>query len=380
MDFFAACSICNDIYRAGKATGVVKKRYSIAVMEGDGIGPEVVKATLRVLESVREKFHFRLDYRFVPAGDSALRKFGDALPENSVEAFASSDACLKGPVGESVRIINDKLRFGFDLYANLRPARSYPGICPPALRPNIDLTVIRENSEGFYRALESRLSPGLAITTGVFTSRAAERIADFAFRYARNKVRRPGLRPAVTLATKANIFPETHGMYLSAFEKLSRRYRQIRFEHCYADAMCALLVRSPERFDVIVSENLLADLLSDLAGQVAGGLGMTPGTNINYETRHAYFEPTHGCAPDIAGKGIADPIGQIRSGALMLEYLGTIYADVVLRQAAIAIEDSIGSLLNDPNRSILPRELGGKSGSRKVTDAVISRIEEDQES
>jgi len=141
--------------------------------------------------------------------------------------------------------------------------------------------------------------------------------------------------------------------------------------------LCALLVRSPERFDVIVSENLLADLLSDLAGQVAGGLGMTPGTNINYETKHAYFEPTHGCAPDIAGKGIADPIGQIRSGALMLEYLATVHEDPALRRAAIAIENSIGALLNSPNRALLPRELGGESGSKVVTDAVVSKMTED---
>jgi len=358
---------------------MTKKSYSVVVMDGDGIGPEVVHEALRVLDAVAEKFHFRLDYLHVPAGDASLQQFGDALPEKSVEAFASSDACLKGPVGESVRTINDKLRFGFDLYANLRPARSYPGICPPALRPNIDMTVIRENSEGFYRGLESRLTPDLATTTGVFSTRGAERIAEFTFRYAKSKVRRPGLEPSVVLATKANIFPQTHGMYLRAFEKLSHRYPQIGFQHYYADALCAHLVRNPEKFDVIVSENLLADLLSDLAGQVAGGLGMTPGTNINYETKHAYFEPTHGCAPDIAGKGIADPIGQIRSGGLMLEYIGAVHGDSALRRAAIAIEKSIGSLLSKPKRLQLPQELGGEAGSKKVTDVLISKLKEDGE-
>src|SRR2546425_11701682 len=174
---------------------MTKKKYSVVGMDGDGIGPEVVHEALRVLDAAAEKFHFRLDYRHVPAGDASLRQFGDALPEKSVEAFASSDACLKGPVGESVRTINDKLRFGFDLYANLRPARSYPGICPPALRPNIDMTVIRENSEGFYRGLESRLTPDLATTTGVFSPRGAQRIAEFTLDTPRARLDAQGLNP-----------------------------------------------------------------------------------------------------------------------------------------------------------------------------------------
>ncbi len=332
---------------------MAKKYYLICLMRGDGIGPEIIDPTLTVLESACKRFRIHMSYNEVPAGDSALREYGDALPAKSVEAFANSDACLKGPVGETVMVINTKLRFAFDLYANVRPAVSYPGICPPAIRPDIDLTVVRENSEGFYRALENEVIPGVWTSAGVFTEGAAKRIAEFSFRYAESERRRRHKAPKLALATKANIFRKSHGMYLRIFEEVAKHHSSVKFEHYYADALCARLVREPEEFHVIVSENLLADLLSDLAGQVAGGLGMTPGTNINYETKHAYFEPTHGSAPDIAGKGIANPIGQIRSGALMLHYLSMVHEDQRLVEAAASIEAGIGILLNSSNRSIL---------------------------
>jgi isocitrate/isopropylmalate dehydrogenase len=176
----------------------------------------------------------------------------------------------------------------------------------------------------------------------------------------------------VTLATKSNIFRKTHGMYVTQFKEVAKENPGVDFEHIYADAMCARLVRDPQDFDVVVSENLLADLLSDLGGQVAGGLGMTPGTNINYETKHAYFEPTHGSAPDIVGKGIANPIGQIRSGALMLEYLGLAFDDTSLLRASESIESSIGLLLNAKEKTKLPRELGGQAGAMKVAEELIN--------
>jgi len=335
-------------------------------MRGDGIGPEIVDATISLLDSIQERNHFKLHYTFVPAGDSALKEYGDPLPERSIEQFANSDACLKGPVGETIGDINQRLRFGFDLYANIRPARSYKGICPPALRPDIDLIVIRENSEGFYRAIESEVEPGIWTTMGVFTEKGARRLANFAFGYAsRNRHMRK-----VTLATKANIFRKTHGLYLKTFQETARQFSNVNFEHLYADALCARLVRDPQNFDVIVSENLLADLLSDLAGQIAGGLGMTPGTNINYETKRAFFEPTHGSAPDIAGKGIANPIGQVRSAALMLEFLGFANHDTRLTEAATHFEKGIATLLNSPNKENLPIELGGTANTQRVAELI----------
>jgi isocitrate/isopropylmalate dehydrogenase len=359
---------------ADRVNELAKSSYSICVIRGDGIGPEIIDAALSVLEVIQRKFGFNIKYIEIPAGDSALEKFGDPLPPESVEVFAHSDACLKGPVGRTVMDLNTRLRFAFDLYANIRPVKSFPGICPPALRPNIDITVIRENSEGFYRALENEIAPGIWTSTGVFTEKAAKRIADFAFHYAESKYRHEEGRPKVTLATKANIFRKTHSMYLKSFETIARVHDDVEFEHLYADALCARLVREPERFDVIVSENLIADLVSDLAGQIAGGLGMTPGTNINYETKHAYFEPTHGSAPDIAGSHGANPIGQIRSAELMLQYLAMVYDDSNLNDAAISIERAIERLLNSSNPTILPIEVGGKARTEKVAQAIVASL------
>ncbi|HKM78446.1 MAG TPA: isocitrate/isopropylmalate family dehydrogenase [Candidatus Bathyarchaeia archaeon] len=348
-----------------------KKTYKICLMRGDGVGPEIFDATMLVLNTVCDRFKIVLDYIDVLAGDLALRKLGVALPKSSLEAFATSDACLKGPVGETVMDINVALRFGFDLYANLRPARSYPSICPPALRPDIDIVVIRENSEGFYRALENQVEPGVWTSAGVFTEKGAKRLANFAFNYAmKRRTSKTGNRKLV-LATKANIFRNTHGMYLKIFEETAPLYPNVTFQHLYADALCARLVRDPENFDVIASENLIADLLSDLVGQVAGGLGMTPGTNINYETKHAYFEPTHGCAPDIAGKGIANPIGQIRAAALMLDYLGTTYEDPKLNEASACIESAIDKLLASEHAR-LPIEVGGQANTADVGKSIAS--------
>lgn len=353
---------------------MVRKSYRICLIRGDGIGPEIIDATLHVLDSVSKKFKLSLNYVEVPGGDSALKKLGDPLPQKSVDEFAQSDACLKGPVGETVMDINAKLRFGFDLYANVRPAKSCQGICPPALRPDIDLTVIRENSEGFYKALENEIVPGTWTTSGVFTRKGAERIANFSFDYAKLRRKKSHVRPKVTLATKANIFRKTHGMYLESFQIIAKRNPEVDFEHLYADALCALLVRNPARFDVIVSENLIADLLSDLTGQIAGGLGMTPGTNINYETKHAYFEPTHGCANDIVGKGITNPIGQIRSAELMLQYLAIAYNDERMSEAANAINSTIEIFLNSSDKSTLPFEVGGRATAQDVADSIVEKF------
>jgi 3-isopropylmalate dehydrogenase len=346
--------------------------YSVCLIKGDGIGPEITGAALSVLDTTCSKFGIRLEYQETPGGDSALKQYGDALPHKSLEIFENTDACLKGPVGETVNILNNRLRFNYDLYANLRPAKSYPGITPPAIRPDIDLMIIRENSEGFYRAIENEIARGTWTSTGVFTEAGARRIAELSFNVAETRKSR---NRKVTLATKSNIFRNSHGMYLRVFKKISKDHPTIEFEHLYADALCARLVRDPQNFDVIASENLLADLLSDLAGQIAGGLGLTPRTNINYETRRAYFEPTHGSAPDIAGKGLANPIGQIRAGALMLSYLGIVNNDKSALSAANSIETAIGKYLNSGDRSILPYELRGSSNAMKVSELISLLIE-----
>jgi 3-isopropylmalate dehydrogenase len=240
------------------------------------------------------------------------------------------------------------------------------------LRPDIDLVVIRENTEGLYRSLENEIIPGVWTTAGVYTESACERVSRFSFDLAKSRLSRGG-KGEVVLAHKANIFRKTHGMFRDIFRKVSKDYPDIKCRDLYADAVCALLVKEPQKFDVILAENLIADLLSDLAGQIAGGLGMTAATNFNIEKRIGYFEPTHGCAYDIAGTNKANPIGQISSAGLMLDFLGTYHQDKRLIEAAQAIEVSVAKYLTQSKNEELPIELGGKADTETV-GKIIAKI------
>ncbi len=353
---------------------LAEAEYKIALILGDGIGPKVIDAAKEVLRAAQELCKFRLAYKLAPCGDSTKAETGEAVPESSVKTFLESHACLKGPVGETVMDVNRRFRFDFDLYANIRPAKSYPQITPPALRPDIDLVVIRENTEGFYKAIEDQVAPGLWLTSGLYSDKACKRIAKFSFEYAQKRLKSRGGKGKVAFAHKANVFRNSHGMFLSICKQTASIYPEIEFSSYYADAMCALLVRQPHTFDVILAENLIADLLSDLAGQVAGGLGMTAGTNINYERKLGYFEPTHGSAPDIAGSGKANPIGQIRSAALMLEFLGMAHGDGRCVRASEMIERAIEEYLTKLNKMSLPVELGGNASTSKVGEAIASKL------
>ncbi|MGQ9543167.1 MAG: isocitrate/isopropylmalate dehydrogenase family protein [Candidatus Bathyarchaeia archaeon] len=351
----------------------MKDTYRIAIIEGDGIGPDIVREARRVLDSVQDKFGFRLKYVEAPMGDRVKEATGEAVPKKSLETFLESDAGLKGPVGESTRDLVQALRFNLDLYANIRPAKSYSTITPPALRPDIDMIVVRENTEGLYRAMEDEVIPGVWTTTGVYTEKACERITRLSFDLAKNRLGKGG-KGEVVLAHKANIFRKTHGMFREIFRKVGGEYPEVKARDLYADAVCALLVKEPQRFDVIVAENLIADLLSDLAGQIAGGLGMTAATNFNPERGIGYFEPTHGCAYDIAGTNKANPIGQISSAGLMLEFLGTHHKDKRLLEAAHSVELAIERYLKSSGRSELPIELGGRADTRMVGERISKLI------
>ncbi|WXG46748.1 MAG: isocitrate/isopropylmalate family dehydrogenase [Candidatus Atabeyarchaeum deiterrae] len=348
---------------------MAKKTYEICEIVGDGIGPEIMSAAKEVLKTVQDSLGFKLRYHLAPCGDKVKEETGTTIPEESVEIFKRCDAALKGPIGDNVRDFVVGFRQRYDLYANVRPAISYPSISPPALRPDINLVVIRENSEGLYKSIENEVTDGVWTATGVYTIKACERFAKFSFEYAKKRLEKGVGKGYVVVATKKNIFRRTHGMFYEAFRKVSENYPDIRFDHYYADAMCAYFVRRPQDFDVVASENLLADLLSDLAGEVAGGLGMTAGTNTNPETKMGLFEPTHGSAPDIVGTGKANPIGQIRSAALMLEFLGTVHGDNKCLAGSMLIEKAIERLLTGEKKENLPIELGGKS----KTDDVAHR-------
>jgi 3-isopropylmalate dehydrogenase len=350
----------------------LKNTYVIAEIDGDGIGPDIMREAKRVLKSVEERFRFRLEYVDAPMGDQVKEETGEPVPKKSLETFLKSDAGLKGPVGETTRDLVQALRFNLDLYANVRPAKSYPSITPPALRPDIDMVVIRENTEGLYRSLENEVIPGVWTTAGVYTEKACERVSRFSFELAEKRLSRGG-KGDVVLAHKANIFRKTHGMFRDIFRTVSKDYPEIKARDLYADAVCALLVKEPQKFDVIVAENLIADLLSDLAGQIAGGLGMTAATNFNAEKRLGYFEPTHGCAYDIAGTNKANPLGQISSAGLMLDFLGTYHEDERLKDAAESIERSVEKYLVISKPDELPIELGGKADTETV-GKIITKL------
>ena len=339
---------------------------------GDGIGPEIVAESLRVLDAVSgsKGIGFRLHYCEI--GDAARKRTGEAVPLQALELFRRHKLALKGPVGESVGDFVSKLRIGFDLYANVRPVISYPRISPPALRGDIDLVVVRENLEDVYISKESQIDAGTWKLEGVFSRRECERIARYSFDLAR------GRRKRLAIGHKSNILRKTHGLFAEVFGDMSKAYTDVIFESYYADSLSAHLVRRPADFDVIACPNLIGDILSDLAAEVGGGLGLAGSANVNPEAGMGLFEPTHGSAPDIAEKKIADPISQIRCTALMLRFLSEEVGDSY-STAAATIEEAISRYISNSSVGNLPIHLGGRAGTTQVADSIISEIRRIQE-
>jgi 3-isopropylmalate dehydrogenase len=313
----------------------MKKNYRIVVLPGDGIGPEIVDAALDVLEAVQElSGGFSLNYEYHPAGAGCYRDTGQAISAQALEAFRTADATLKGPVGlPDVRkpdgteagLLGGILRVGFDLYANVRPIRLYPNAGTPLsgrAPDDIDYVIVRENTEGLYLSRGVGLvTPQAATDSLLLTARGCERIARFAFKAALEKKRgapEDGRR-RVTLVDKSNVL-RSFAFFRRIFLKVAEEFPEVAAECLYVDAAAAALVSRPHHFQVIVTENLFGDILSDLGGATIGGLGMCPSANIG--DRIAYFEPIHGSAPDIAGRSLANPVSQILSAAMMLSHLG----------------------------------------------------------
>lgn len=318
----------------------------IVILPGDGIGPEIVDATLEVLETIQElSGRFSLIYEFHQAGARCFQDTGQPMTPEGLEAFQRADATLKGPVGlPEVRkpdgteagLLGGVLRVGFDLYANVRPIRLFPNVRSPLAGKDpdtIDYTIVRENSEGLY------LSRGVGLTTAeaatdtlLMTARGCERICRFAFRLAEEKERRApedGKR-RVTLIDKSNVL-RSFAFFRKIFLEVASDHPDIATECLYVDAASAALVNRPEHFHVIVTENLFGDILSDLGGATIGGLGMCPGANIGDQL--AYFEPIHGSAPDIAGRSLANPTSQILAAGMMLAHLGEVEIAKILEKA-----------------------------------------------
>jgi isocitrate dehydrogenase (NAD+) len=330
----------------------------VVVIRGDGIGPEITEATLRVLDAL----DCGLTWVEADAGLGALEKTGQLLPPATLEAIAKHRYALKGPlttpVGEGFSSINVELRRRFDLYANVRPAISLPGT--RSRYEGIDLLLVRENTEGAYRSEGQTLSADGETATSVIqvTRRSSERIARHAFELARKLGRKK-----VTVVHKANILKATSGLFLRTARRVAEDYPDLLCNDMIVDNAAMQLVMNPHQFEVIVTTNLFGDILSDLAAGLVGGLGLAPGANIG--TDGAIFEAVHGSAPDIAGQGVANPVALMLAAAMMLDSLGKPDQATRLRRA---IRDTLAA------GDRLTRDLGGQSGTNDLTDAIISRL------
>jgi 3-isopropylmalate dehydrogenase len=337
--------------------------YKIALMPGDGIGPELTEATLKVLDAIQEKFGVKLNMVTADAGDGVLKQRGAALPADSLQTIKESQACLKGPVGETAADVIVKLRQIFDLYANIRPLKAYPNA--PVASPNIDMVFVRENTEDVYKGLEFTIGNDTTLCLRVITRKNCERIAKKAFETARLR----NGKKKVTAIHKANVMRVTDGMFKKICAETAKQYPDIQYTDMYVDSASMHLIRKPEDFDVLCTCNMFGDILSDEAAQLIGGLGMAPGANVGDD--FALFEPIHGCAPDIAGKHIANPISMILSAKMMLDWLGERYNDAKSLKAASAIEAAVVKTL--AGGQVVP-DLGGKATTESMAQAIAEAL------
>jgi isocitrate dehydrogenase (NAD+) len=327
---------------------------TVSVIPGDGIGPEVVQATIRVLQGLKAP----LDYEYCDAGTEALKKYGTNLPRSTIESVMRTRVALKGPtetsIGTGPASANVALRKELDLYANLRPVKSLPNV--KTRFENIDLVVVRENTEDLYAGLEHIVVPGVVESLKVITEKASLRIARFAFEFARAHSRKK-----VSAVHKANIMKLSDGLFLDCCRRIAREYPEIVYEEVIVDNLCMQLVRNPERYDVLLLENLYGDIVSDLCAGLVGGLGVVPGGNLG--DRCAVFEAVHGTAPDIAGKGIANPTAMMMSAAMMLRWLDLpVEADRLER----------GLLRVYQKKAARTPDLGGTSTTQEFAEAVLA--------
>jgi isocitrate dehydrogenase (NAD+) len=329
---------------------------SVVLIPGDGIGPEVAAATRTILAAAGA----RVDWIESPAGMAAMQKYGEPLPDVTLDLIRNYRVALKGPcttpVGKGFRSINVRLRRDLVLYASVRPVKTMPGVKVPY--ENVDLVIVRENTEGLYAGLEHVVVPGVVESLRLVTREGAERIIRYAFEYARNHGRRK-----ITVVHKADVMPLSDGRFLKIAEEVADDYPFLEWDTKKIDELALGLVMHPENFDVLVMENLFGDVMSDLCAGLVGGLGLVPGANIG--TRIALFEPVHGSAPDIAGKGLANPIALLRSAAMMLEHIGQ-------QEAARKIETSVRSTLTKAVG--LTGDLGGKGNTASITKELIANL------
>lgn len=336
--------------------------YNISLITGDGIGPELSESAITILERINDKLGVKFNIEKLYAGDAALAKFGKALPDETLNSIKKSDACMKAPVGESAADVIVVLRRMLDLYANIRPAKSYPHM--PALKDNIDLVIVRENTEDLYTGQEFEME-GVAVAFRIISEAASKKIAKYAFETARQR----NQKKKVTCVHKSNVMRKTDGLFSKMCAGIAKEYPDIQFDQMYVDACAMNLIRKPESFDVIVTTNLFGDILSDESAEVVGGLGMAPAANIG--DNFALFEPVHGAAFDIAGKGIANPSSFILSAKMMLEWLGTKHNDKKCIEVAQKLERAVFDVVKSGAKT---RDIGGDKTTKEFTKEIVSLL------
>lgn len=336
--------------------------YKISLITGDGIGPELSESAVSVLNTIHDKLDLKFDITKLSAGDTALKETGKALPDETVETIKSSNACMKAPVGESAADVIVVLRRMLDLYANVRPAKSYPNM--PALRDDIDMVIVRENTEDLYTGKEFVVD-GSSVALRIISEKASKRIAKYAFETAKQ---RDSMRK-VTCVHKSNVMRITDGMFSKACTEVAKGYPDIAFEQMYVDACAMNLIRQPEQFDVIVTTNLFGDILSDESSQVVGGLGMAPAANIGDD--FALFEPVHGAAFDIAGQNAANPSSFLLSIKMMLDWLGNKNNDSKCFEVGQKLESTIFDLVKTGSKT---KDIGGTLSTTEFTEQITSNL------
>ncbi len=328
----------------------------VTLIPGDGVGPEVIEAARRVIDASGAK----IEWEVALAGESLIPLHGTPLPPETLASIQKNGVALKGPittpVGGGMRSVNVALRQELDLYANVRPARNLPGV--PSRYQNVDLIVVRENTEDLYAGVEHRVGKEAAESIKIITRRGSERIARFAFELARKWGRQK-----VTAVHKANIMKLTDGLFLECAREAAALYPDIIYEEMIVDAMCLKLVQSPENYDVLLAPNLYGDIISDLCAGLVGGLGVAPGANIGDEA--AVFEPVHGSAPKHAGKNRVNPLAAILSGVMMLRHLGE-------GEAAGRVESAVLAVLEEKKH--LTYDLGGSAGTLEMALAIVEKL------
>ena len=331
-------------------------KHNITLIPGDGIGPEIIAATVRIIEASG----VNIEWETHIIGAQALEKYGTTIPDATIESVKRNRVALKGPlmtpIGKGFTSVNVGLRKALDLYANVRPVKALPNI--PCRNPELDLVIVRENTEDLYSGLEHIVVPGVVESIKIITEKASTRIAKYAFEFTRLHKRKK-----VTAMHKANIMKLSDGLFLECFYNVAKDYPEIEADDKIIDNACMQLVMRPEQFDVMVLENLYGDIVSDLCAGLIGGLGLAPGANIGEQG--AVFEAVHGSAPDIAGQGIANPTAILMSGILMLRHIGEM-------NAADRVEKALMEVFAEGE--IRTKDLGGTAKTADFANAIIEKL------